>query len=259
MIPSQTISALIFTIAVSIIIPIILLVYSKRKLNGSFLAFFAGAFIYLIFQVIFRMSLIDFLSSSLGLSWAESSFLFLALTAAIFEVFGRFFGYKLLMKNKLHPKDGLIFGSGYITVEMVLFSAFTSINYLIMSLAQNGVAFIGMLNRFSDTEIAAFNDLLVNTPSGEFLAMGIERILTLPIQLAITLMLVYSVISKKSIWFVASLLIHFFATFLSLWAGSFGVWWNILVLIPFTAAGIYIIYYYFSKIYPESIREKKTK
>ena len=120
---AATIAAILFDIA----LPLVLAVIARRRLGVSWRYFGYGALIFLLFQLISRVPIIQAtqaliapqLRASFGLQliWL----LVLALTAGIFEEVGRYIGYRWLMRRDEKTwSKALMYGLGHGGLEAAL-------------------------------------------------------------------------------------------------------------------------------------------
>lgn len=190
MIPVSTVIACIITLFVSLILPVVcLIVYAVRhKGDGIWSAWFLGAAGFFIPQMLFRLPLLNLLSSTNGfLVFAQNHpFLYslsLAFTAGLFELAGRFAAAGC-MKKRLTFQRSLAAGMGHGGIEAIVVVGLTYINNLIYIVMIQTGSFDALIAQTAAagvdaSQLEAIRQALVNTSAGLFLAAGLERILTM--------------------------------------------------------------------------------
>ncbi|MGH4139040.1 YhfC family intramembrane metalloprotease [Clostridium sp.] len=137
-------------------------------------------------------------------------FLFLGITAGIFEETARFICFKFFLKNKYQWYNGIAFGAGHGGIEAIIFILPVCINNLIYSLSIDSGKFEAMLTKsgISSNVIVQMKASLVNTKSYLFLITGLERVFAIIIHIAMTLMVLYAVKYRKNIYLLYAILFH---------------------------------------------------
>lgn len=112
--------------------PIVAIIIAKQKLRVPWRYFLFGALIFLLFQAVSRIPLITVLTPYVAKMIDASPLLFplwgvfLALTAGLFEEWGRYIGYRWLLKRA--PKTwntGVAYGLGHASIEAILLVGFS--------------------------------------------------------------------------------------------------------------------------------------
>jgi uncharacterized membrane protein YhfC len=141
LVPASWIAATVAAIAFEIAFPLVLTVVVQRRLKIGWRYFFYGVIIFLLFQLISRVPVLEVLGVVLGPQLKSSRpflFAFLAmeaLTAGIFEEVGRYVGYRWLMRKEQKDWSKAVFyGLGHASLESVVLvaglSALTLVNVL---------------------------------------------------------------------------------------------------------------------------------
>ncbi|ERI97265.1 Putative membrane peptidase family [Bittarella massiliensis (ex Durand et al. 2017)] len=114
--------AMTFTLAVSVGLPLGALFYLLVRRRVLLRPFLAGVGTFLLFQLLLRIPLLDWLRGWDGLAllafrspWLYA--LFLALTAALFEEGGRYLAARLLLKGRTGCGEAMAFGLGHWGLE----------------------------------------------------------------------------------------------------------------------------------------------
>lgn len=220
------------TLAVSVLAPIAFLLILQRGRRGVFGAWLAGALGFLILQMVIRIPLLQFLGT---MSWFQDfaqkqavlfAFL-LALTAGLFETVGRFIVFRYGLGKRLSFMTGLAAGAGHGGIESIALVGLTYVNNLILSLAINNGTLAVMV---PDPAMAdSITKALTGVPSDVFLAAGLERLFTMALHLALSVLLCYCLVRHRpATGFFIVLAIHTAVDFLA-------------VLLQTLGAGIWVI------------------
>ncbi len=181
-----------FSVLITLIIPISILIYCiaiKKKIVKPFLV---GCLAFFISQIVLRVPILNYVLPNqiwfIKLSTNPYLYgLFLGLTAGIFEEVARYIGFRYLLKNNRRYIDGLSFGFGHWGIEAVLITGINTFAILFLPIGQ---------------EIAA-----TMTTTNAFL-IGIERLLTMSIHIACSIIVLYAVKSSKIKYLFAAILLH---------------------------------------------------
>lgn len=210
MVKSTTIIAVCITLFITLLLPLIIyVVYGIRnKGKGVWTAWLLGAAGFFIFQVIIRMPILSILSQSEGfLAFSTEHYvlycLVLAFTAALFEVAGRYIVAKIMNKN-LTVERSIAAGLGHGSIESMVLIGMTYINNLVYITMINAGTFDGVVEQATalgaDTSsLLTVKETLINSGAGIFLLAGYERILTMILHVALTMIVCYFVSCKRDI------------------------------------------------------------
>ena len=217
-----------FAVLVSLVLPLAALAYFIYKKNRYYLPFLLGAATFAVFQILTRIPLLGVLNNqvwfiNLTAFYPIIHLAFLAVTAALFEELGRFAVMKLFMRRNQRWLDGISFGLGHGGFEAIMLVGINAVAVLIIG----GVAFG-----------------LVEGQGGMFWG-GVERLLTIPVHVAWSVMVLQSVVQKRYRYLYIALFTHALTDFGIVMLASFTTL-SVLavegVLAVFTlAAIIYII------------------
>lgn len=122
------------------------------------------------------------------------------LAAGIFEESGRLFGYKLLLKGRTEWKDGVAYGIGHGGIEAILVGGLSAAQSLYFSYLLNAGNLPQALEQFSG--------ILTGTSPYLFMVSGIERMFALALQVALSILVLYAVRTKKWRYFFLAIAIH---------------------------------------------------
>lgn len=208
MVSTATIVTVLITLFVTLVLPVIVyLIYGfKNKGKGVWTAWLLGAAGFFVFQVIIRTPILSLLSLIPGfMNFVTEHYilycLVLAFTAALFEVAGRYIVAKI-MSRKLTFTRSFAAGLGHGSIEAIVIIGMTYVNNLIYIVMINTGSFDGIVEQTAalgvdTTQLLVLKDSLINTHSAIFLLAGYERILTVILHIALTMVVCYFVNRKK--------------------------------------------------------------
>ncbi len=207
MIPTATIVNCCITLFVSLILPVLtVLVFGwKNKKQGILSAWLLGAAGFLVTQIVIRQPILSILS---GQSWflrfsQEHLFVyafFLAFTAGLFELAGRYAVAKLLRKN-LTRNRALAAGLGHGGIEAMVIIGMAYINNLVyISMIQSGTfdAMLAQVPADQAVYLESIRQSFVTSGSGLFLLAGFERLLTMIGHAAMSMLVCWGVHTGKT-------------------------------------------------------------
>ncbi len=238
---------------IAVFLPLGLMIYFYKRLHISLKAVLVGASVFFVFQIVLRIPFLNNLGQTdwfknlvSGQIWSNYLVfpLFLALTAGIFEEIGRYFGFYYFLRNDLEWKNGLAFGVGHGGIESILLIGFSFLNNLVISLMINFGAFESQIASKLPAETAqALKNSLISAQPWLFAAGGLERISALAIQIAFSLMVLYSVKFRKVRFLFYAILLHAIADFP---AGLYqmkalNLWVTELITLAFAGIAVYYI------------------
>jgi len=249
MVNNLSIAFMIVTLLICFLLPAALVVYFYKRHKISLIAVLWGAIVFLVSQVATRIPLLTILGKQQWYMEMSSNIyliaLFLGLTAGLFEEVGRYIVMKFFMKKSLSWKSGIAFGIGHGGIEAMVIVGLTILNYLIMSFMINSGVFESMIAANLPQGVAEqIKSMLVDTPAINFLAGGFERIMTMIIQIAFSVIVLYSVKFKKPVYLLYAILLHAVVDTPAVILGNMGLnVWTIELYIAACAAAslIYII------------------
>jgi len=206
-----SIAAMCVTLFISLILPVVaLIVYAvKNKKQGVASAWFLGAAGFFVTQIVIRVPILSTLSLMPGfVSFVENHYvlyaLMLGLTAALFEVVGRYASAKIMSKNLTFTK-GFAAGLGHGGIEAMVLIGMTYVSNLLYVAMINTGAIEGVIAQTEAmgvevaAEVYALVDTLVNGPAYLYLLAGYERILAMIGHVAMTLVVFYFMSKKETL------------------------------------------------------------
>ena len=216
---ASTVLAFVVSLLIQVGYPLGVTLYYRRRTHARWQVFAYGAIIYAAFQLFTWLPLRAYIDVLVGsaLTSELGAFIWLlasALATSLVEETGRWCGYRYLFPRgsfRLTWRNGVMFGLGHGALETVLLIAgLTFVNllaYLILSPMD--------LNALARTmEVAAssgFVDALqeiAHTSWTQPLLVAMERVLTLPHQVAWSLLVMESLAYRQRRWFIFAVLYH---------------------------------------------------
>ena len=208
---NSSIAAMCVTLFISMVLPIIVfIVYAlKNRKQGVVGAWFIGAAGFFVTQIVIRVPILSALSLMPGfVAFAENQYilyaLMLGLTAALFEVAGRYASAKIMSKNLTFTK-GFAAGLGHGGIEAIVLIGMTYVSNLLYVAMINSGAIEGVIAQTEAmgvdvaSEVYALVDTLVNSPAYLYLLAGYERILAMIGHVAMTLVVFYFMSKEETL------------------------------------------------------------
>lgn len=213
---TASITGIIFSMIISIGLPIALLIWAKRKLRAQMSAMGIGAAAFVLFALILEQMLHSIMLNATGSLLTENIWLYAlygGLAAALFEETGRFVAMRHWMKKSLSKENAVMYGVGHGGVEAVLIVGITCINNLVSALMINSGQIEQTLSAIEDGEgkelaMQAYNTLCT-TPGYQFYLAGIERISAIVLQICLSYLVYRAVKYGEKKFFLTALGIHF--------------------------------------------------
>lgn len=180
----------LFSVFAALALPIGAAIWLAVKKKGYLKPILLGVLTFFVFQVATRIPLLQIgLYKSVWFSLFSMTqpvlyALFLGATAALFEEGGRWIIMTVLMKNKNRLNDGIAFGVGHGGFEAVLLVGINALALLIV----NGPSTMPWLT----------------------FAGGMERVFAMIIQIALSVMVLKSVVLKRPLWLLLAFVLHTF-------------------------------------------------
>jgi uncharacterized membrane protein YhfC len=199
-------------------VPIALIVFMGVKKRMNWKAMLFGALLFVVFVLILeRIMHVLVLGTAPTKSAIYKNPVFYMLyggfAAGIFEETARLLCFKSILKvgenENIHT--GISYGLGHGGIEAILIGGLASIGNLVSSVMLNAGMLKSSASAMTEQQLDAFNNgmnALVNTQSYIFLITGVERIVALSLQIALSLFVFKAVKEKKWIYFVYAILIH---------------------------------------------------
>lgn len=242
-----------------IVMPILLGIWLARRYKVGWSLFFLGSVGFVISQVghitFNQLFLNPFAADTLDVSTAFGRTLFIALlfglSAGIFEEVTRYIFYRF-MKNARDWEEGLMFGTGWGGVESIilgLLAATTIVNvYIYQSGLINSLVPADQLPANADAIADGIRQVqaLVDSPPWLFLMGALERMLTLVVQIALSILVLQAFVRKNIVWLFVAIGWHTLVDMVVA-LGLFQEWEPLLIeaaIVGFAIASFFIIRYF---------------
>ncbi|WAM34045.1 YhfC family intramembrane metalloprotease [Caldicellulosiruptor morganii] len=201
------------TLILSLGFPVLLAVVVVKKHSVVLKSILIGALVFFIFQIVLRIPMLQILSKQSYFVEFSKHYLmysiFLGLTAGIFKEVGRYIGFKGFLKDRLNYKNGLAYGVGHGGIESILIVGLSYINNIVYAFLINfGILDVLLKGKVSPDMIRAIKSALVETPASAFLLAGFERVFTMAIQIALSLLVLVALKKGKLFYLVLAILLH---------------------------------------------------
>jgi uncharacterized membrane protein YhfC len=214
LISSFTMTGMVLQLLISLLFPIGLLIYLRKKQLFSWKPLGVGIFIFILFSQVLEKALhvimID--KSGTSLKWTDSAVWFVlygTLAAGIFEEFGRYVGFKWMLKKQRDYKDGLSFGLGHGGIEAILIGVLGAVNAIILaSLINSGVFDHTIAPTLPAEQAALLKERIQETSFIMYVLFGIERIFAISFHIAMSLLVLLGVREKRFIFVIYAVLLH---------------------------------------------------
>ncbi|WP_141535098.1 YhfC family intramembrane metalloprotease [Bacillus cereus] len=215
MVSNTVIASITIQLVLSILVPIIALVYFRKKYHINWKIVGVGVLIFIGFTQILETPFQLFMRGNPTISeFLKNPFIFSifgGLTAGIFEELGRFVAFYYLLKKYRDYKDGLAYGIGHGGIESILVGGFAGLQTLTFATSINNGSFAQMVEQYP--QLVHVKDMLIAQPAYFYLFGSLERIMALVLQIAFTLLVLYAVKQKKYIFLAYAILFHAFVDF----------------------------------------------
>ncbi len=243
MVSTQALFSMSITLIVSLVLPVLILLFLMKGRKGVFGVWVAGALGFIVPQLLIRIPVLQFLGQTAGyqafaLSRPVALAFLLAITAGLFETAGRLAVLKGALANRLSYRTGLAAGAGHGGIEAMALIGLTYVNNLVISIMINQ----GRISQLIPDDPAMaqhVTQLLVQTPPSTFLMAGVERILTMVFHIALSVLLAWFILRKHSVvGFLVVTGMHFAVDFLAVTLSQNGVsMWTIEGILLVIALG----------------------
>lgn len=223
---TASMAGMVFSLIVSMGLPIALAVLFSRKFKGQLMTIFVGAGTFIFFAMILEQLLHAVVLSAAGTALTSNVFLYAlygGLAAALFEESGRYIAMRFLMKNNLNRENALMYGVGHGGVEAIMLMGMVSVNNLLTSaMINNGGISEVMAQLDAATAQLTYEQLtaLWQTPAFMFYMGGVERVSALALQIGLSLFMFRAVKNGRRDCLLLAYGLHFLVDFLTVIAAG---------------------------------------
>lgn len=203
----------IITVTLSILIPLFLAIWLRRRFRVSWLLFGVGALTFIGSQVVHLplnnlLTKIGILPSGTETGWMIAQMaIVLGLTAGICEELARAVGY-IILKRARRAEDGLMLGIGHGGVEAMILIGILTAGSLAQIFMLRGVDLTSM--NFSAEQITYLQSQLAVFDQSAFVGLLplVERIMAMTLHVILSMMVLNAFQQKKKIWVLWAILYH---------------------------------------------------
>jgi uncharacterized membrane protein YhfC len=212
------IAAYLLNVAGMIVLPLVLAFYLTRKFSLSWKLIVAGALTFIASQVLhipvvagltalFNHGILPAVPEA---NRAIFNAVLLGLLAGIFEETARWVLFKFILKDVRTWKEGLLIGVGHGGVEALLLGVLGLVSVISMIALRNvDPATLGLPPDQLEAAIQQMDEFWSAPVYMAFLGL-LERVFAITLHLALSVMVLYSVVYRKPAWFWIALLWHAF-------------------------------------------------
>ncbi len=213
-----TIIGIIFTLLVSVGVPVALMILAAKKLKADKGAFLIGAGTFVVCALILEKLIFNGLVDlTVGLEKIQSNIavyaIFAGLEAAVFEEVGRYLVMKFFMKKNLNKPNSVMFGVGHGGIEAILLAGTNSLGNLINVIGINTGLFtasLKLLDEQTAEQTVARLSVYWTTAPGLFFLAGFERIAAIMFHICMSYVVFRAVRDKKPLFLCIAILLHAF-------------------------------------------------
>jgi uncharacterized membrane protein YhfC len=214
---------------IQVLLPVMVILYLKKKYSISWIFAAFGAVMYIISMVRYPLNLL--VQVNLGdYSFVMWSVLFPAVVTGIFAEGFRFLGYKyIFMPEKLTWKNGLMYGAGFGGIEIILVSLNSILTFLFLHYAP------GFLPSWYKTELQM-------TPLYMPFVTALKQVFYLCLHMGLSIMVLQTFAKESCKYLLYAVGLHAAAHFVSVLLLQRSVFLSETSVGIFAVIGIYIVW-----------------
>lgn len=206
--------SLAITLAFAIVYPFVLALIARSRLRISWRYFWYGALVFAVFQIFTRYPVVTVLNNVFAPQLNASApfrftwYVILALTAGLFEEVGRYVGYRVLMRREEKTwNKAVMYGIGHGGIESIVIVGLLGLLSLLNIVITSGLNLNVLAPSQHATVVHQF--VLLNAQPTWFPLLGIwERLWTLPVHIAFSVMVLQVFRRKNIVWLWLAVLAH---------------------------------------------------
>lgn len=190
------------------LLPIIAAIYLSRKFKLSWKLFLAGGLTFIASQILHIPLVLALTSTMLSLGIIPYAIV-LGLLAGIFEETARYILFKFIRKDSKTWNEGVFIGLGHGGTEAIIFGILAAVGFFTM-LAYRSMDLSTIPSIPADQLELAKQQVAAywSTPVYMTLLGAVERIFAICLHISLSVMVLYSIVNKKPVWFWIALLWH---------------------------------------------------
>lgn len=243
MVPSLSFVFMAVSLLIAIGLPVALTIWVMKKYKPGFWAVASGMIVFFVLQIVIRIPLMQlFAASEAGKAFITNNTLLYvgiaALTAGIFEEFGRYFAFKVMLKNRRGFGHGLAYGIGHGGIEAVVIIGLAYVSNIMIGIMINSGG-VSSLDSAGAAMLQPTITALTQTAPTDFLIGGIERVFAICFHIAMSILVLYGVRKRNIAYTLLAVLLHGIVDFgVVTIAGNLGVLWGEAFMFVVAAASI---------------------
>ena len=216
-VPTLSIALMAVAMVFAFAVPIVLLVYYKKK-GAQILPFFIGCAVFIVFALILE-SLVHNLVLK-GLPVGEKILgntllyaLYGGLMAGLFEETGRFVAFKTVLKKRQdNDRNALMYGAGHGGVEAILMLGLGYASNLVVAAMIN----MGLADKLTAglsgdmlSQVQGIFDTLTTTPASTYLLAIVERCVAIATHISLSVLVWFAAKKPGKLWlYPLAILLH---------------------------------------------------
>ena len=250
------------TLLICFVVPILLLWGVRRRYHASFKSFLVGMIAFIVATQVIEAPIHAYflMYNETTIQWFATHpwlyALYGGLMAGILEETARYVSFKWVLKKQTRFQDSLSYGLGHGGIEAMLIVGTTYLNNLVLSLMINQglVEKLGLEAELQETIVTQ----LTQTSPLLFSLAGYERLMTLIIQIGLSVLVFKAIRDRKNYYYVMAIFIHACLDFKAVFAqlGFLNLYW-IEGFVTLYAIGFMIFMLKQAKFYQEDLSSEK--
>ena len=218
MVSKLSIAIIIVNMILGVVIPIVLLLYFKKKYKAGTKSFLVGCAVMLLFAMVLeQLAHSVVLGSPAGIVIQENIWMYAlygSVMAGLFEETGRLLAMRYVLKKEHgNAHNALMYGAGHGGFEMFVILSIGMINNLIYSVMINlgqTQTLLEPLDEATRGTLQTAFDALVQTPFWLFALSPVERLAAITAQIGLSVIVWYAAAGKKikGNLFILAILLH---------------------------------------------------
>ena len=231
-VPVMSMVCMAVSAVLSLAIPVLLMLYFRKKKNAELLPLFIGCAVFILFALVLERGVHSLvLGSGTGEKILASPLLYAlygGLMAGLFEECGRFAAFKTVLRGRLgNDANSLMYGAGHGGTEAVLIFGVTMISNIAIAAAINSgnTEVLSALSGAAGEDAAgALISQLIETPSWMFLVGLLERCLAIVLHLSFSVIVWFGAKPHGRLWLLPlAIALHALCDGIAAYAAASGV------------------------------------
>ena len=249
MVSRLSIVMIIVNMILGVLIPVVIMVFFKKKYKACIKSFLVGCVTMLLFAMVLEQLVhIIVLGSEIGTVIQGNIWLYAlygSLMAGLFEETGRLLTMRYVLKKEhCNTYNALMYGAGHGGFEMFMVLTIGMLNNLVYSVMINLGQAQTLLEPLDDSARSTLQtafDTLIQTPSWYFILSPVERLAAITAQIGLSVIVWHAAVGKtiKSRLYILAIVLHAVLDGVAVLAAKSGISLIIVeVYVWLTAAGI---------------------